>query len=142
MTGSGPSSAGAFDVGAISSPDGATLTTLRSLPISSSEGTNSNAPPCKAGISLAAAGAAEAWRELDQLFGRQPAVATIGEIMQAFLRINPEAAHTLVARMMEDALTSPVLGTFGDIANLGRNVTRGAAGETHFFNPVSRTSMT
>jgi hypothetical protein len=90
-----------------------------------------------AGISLAAGGAAEAWRELDQLFGRQPAVATIGEIMQAFIRNSPDAAHMLVARMMEDALTSPVLGTFGDVANLGRNVTRGAAGETHFFNPAA-----
>jgi hypothetical protein len=90
-----------------------------------------------AGISLAAAGATEAWRELDQLFGRQPAVATIGEIMWAFIRSSPEAAHMLTARMIEDALTSPVLGMFGDVANLGRNVTRGAAGETHFFNPTT-----
>lgn len=43
----------------------------------------------------------------------------------------------LVSRMIQDVVASPVLGVFGDIANIGRDVTRGAAGETHFFNPTS-----
>jgi hypothetical protein len=90
-----------------------------------------------AGISLAAAGAAEAWRQLDQLFGRQANVATVGEIMRAFTRNNPEAAHMLVSRMLQDIVTSPVIGLFGDVVNVGRNITRGSAGETHFFNPTS-----
>jgi hypothetical protein len=89
------------------------------------------------GISLAAAGAAEAWRELDKLFGREANVATIGEIMGAFTRDNPDAAHMLVSRLQQDIVTSPVIGMYGDIANVTRDISRGAAGETHFFNPAS-----
>jgi hypothetical protein len=88
------------------------------------------------GTGFAAAGAAEIWREIDKLFGRQSNVATVGEIMQAFAKDNPEAAHLLMNRVVQDIVGSSVVGGFGDVYNWVSAALQGSSDTSHFFNPA------
>jgi len=88
------------------------------------------------GTAAVSAGASEALRKFQELFGAQSGVATFGEIWKAFVTGNPEAAHMVLSRLGQDIIGSPVIGLFGDVGNLVSMGLKGRADTVHSFNPA------
>ncbi|HTD17835.1 MAG TPA: hypothetical protein VK673_21810 [Chthoniobacterales bacterium] len=80
-------------------------------------------------------GSSEAVRSLQGIFGRQDHVASIGEILKAMHRDQPEAFWMIYKRLSQDIFGAPVIGIYGDVAEMVNGIMRGEIDTTHTFNP-------
>src|SRR5260221_6090177 len=88
------------------------------------------------GTAAVSAGASEALRKFQELFGAQSGVGAVGEIWKAFDTGNPEAAHMVLSILGQAIIGSPVIGLFGDVGNLVSMGLKGRADTVYSFNPA------
>lgn len=89
------------------------------------------------GVFMVSAGAEETWRWIDEhVFGRQPHVAVISEILQAMNKHDGGVALWMLSnRLTQDIIGSPVVGLYGDISQFMLGIGQGTVDTTHFFDP-------